>query len=277
MKRLWKRVWKSKSVVLGGAIVLLVILAALSAPWLSGHDPYTMDVSRRLLPPGGEHLMGTDQFGRDLYARILFGARVSLEVGIISVGLAMSLGVTAGVVAGYYGGIVDTVIMRIVDMFLAFPVILLAIGIMAALGPKITNVMIALGLVYWTNYARIVRSTVLAVKEEEFVSAAKATGCSDLRIIVKHILPNTIAPVIVVATLGLGTAIVAEATLSFLGLGIQPPEPSWGWTLAFGMRFLRDAPHLSTFPGLAIMVTVLGFNLLGDGLRDLTDPRLKNR
>ncbi len=269
---------RSKSVLIGGSIVCLVILAAILAPLLATHDPYEMVMKERLLKPmEGGHLLGTDQFGRDLYTRILYGARVSLEVGIVSVGLASIVGISLGLIAGYYGGWVDTLIMRIVDIVLSFPVLLLAIAFVAALGPGIENVIIALALVYWTNYARLVRANVLVVKEEEYVQAARTIGSNDFRIIFYNILPNCIAPIIVVATLGLGQAIVAEATLSFLGLGIQPPESSWGWTLSFGMKFIKDAPHLSIYPGLAIMLTVLGFNLLGDGIRDLTDTKLKRK
>lgn len=271
-----RTVLQSKAVLIGGAIVIAVILAALCAPILATHDPYEMNVKDRLLKPTeGGHLLGTDQFGRDLYTRILYGARVSLEVGIVSVGLALVIGVTLGLIAGYYGGWLDTLIMRIVDIVLSFPVLLLAIAFVAALGPGIENVIIALALVYWTSYARLVRANVLAIKEEEYVQAARTIGSSDFCIIFYNILPNCLAPIVVVATLGLGQAIVAEATLSFLGLGIQPPESSWGWTLAFGMKFLQDAPHLSIYPGIAIMITVLGFNLLGDGIRDLTDTKRK--
>ncbi|GFZ82153.1 peptide ABC transporter permease [Compostibacillus humi] len=273
MKQL-KRYVKNKSVVIGFTIISLVILAAIFAPYLTPYDPTEMDMSKRLISPNSEHLLGTDEFGRDLLTRLLYGARVSLFVGFISVSVAMTIGVLLGLISGYYGKWVDTIIMRIVDIFLSFPVILLAIALVAALGPGLGNVVIALGLVYWTNYARVVRSTVLAVKEEEYVQAAITMGASNLRIIFKYILPNVTAPIIVVATLGLGVAIVAEATLSFLGLGIQPPEPSWGWTLSVGLDFIRNAPYLSVFPGIAIMITVLGFNLLGDGLRDITDPKL---
>lgn len=275
MAEQFKSYLKSKSVVIGFSIILVVVLAALFAPYLTSHDPNEMNMSERLTGPSSEHLLGTDSFGRDLLTRLLYGARVSLLVGIVSVSIAMTIGVLLGLLAGYYGRWVDTVIMRIVDIFLSFPVILLAVALVAALGPGIGSVMIALGLVYWTNYARVVRSTVLSVKEEEYVQAARTMGASDTRIIFKYILPNVTAPIIVVATLGLGIAIVAEATLSFLGLGIQPPDPSWGWTLSVGLDFIRNAPYLSIIPGIAIMVTVLGFNLLGDGIRDVTDPKLK--
>ncbi len=275
-KKFFQLITQSKSVLIGGAFILVVVICAIFAPVISTHDPYEMNMSERLLTPMEDgHILGTDQYGRDLFSRIIYGARVSLEVGLVSVVLAMVIGVTLGLVSGYYGGWVDTLIMRIVDIFLSFPVLLLAIALVAALGPGIENVILALGFVYWTNYARIVRANVLAIKEEEYIQAAKTIGSNDFRIIFLNILPNCMAPIVVVATLGLGTAIVSEATLSFLGLGIQPPESSWGWTLAFGMKFIREAPHLSVYPGLAIMFTVLGFNLLGDGIRDLTDSKLK--
>lgn len=268
-----KRYLKNKSIFIGAVIVLIVILAAIFAPLLTAHDPFEIDMSKRLESPSSEHLLGTDQFGRDLLTRILYGSRVSLFVGVIAVSISMTLGVILGLVSGFYGKWVDAIIMRIVDIFLSFPVILLAIAFVAALGPGIFNVMIALGLVYWTNYARVVRSSVLSVKEEEYVQAAKTLGASNLRIIFRYILPNVTAPIIVVATLGFGIAIVSEATLSFLGLGIQPPDPSWGGTLSVGLDFLRNAPHLSVYPGVAIMITVLGFNLLGDGISDVSDPK----
>ncbi|MDN4075361.1 nickel transporter permease [Fictibacillus terranigra] len=269
---------KSKSVLIGGMIVFIVIFCAIFAPLIATHDPYQMNIGDRLLKPMEHgHLLGTDQYGRDLFTRIIYGARVSLEVGFISVGLSLLIGVTIGLIAGYYGGWIDMIIMRFVDIVLSFPVLLLAIALVAALGPGIQNVILALGVVYWTNYARIVRASVLAIKEEEYIQAAKTIGSSDFRIIFYNILPNCLAPIVVVATLGLGVAIIAEATLSFLGLGIQPPKASWGWTLAFGMKFIRETPYLSLYPGLAIMITVLGFNLLGDGIRDLTDSKLKRK
>lgn len=274
MKKTLKRYLRNKSVVIGGVIVLLVIFSALFAPFITSHDAYEMDMPERLQEPSDENLLGTDQFGRDLLTRIIYGSRVSIKVGVISVGIAVVIGVFLGLISGYYGGVVDKIIMRLVDIFLSFPVLLLAIALVAALGPSTGSVMIALGLVYWTRYTRLVRSSVLSIKEEEYVLAAVTIGASDMKIIFKYILPNAMAPIIVMATLGLGTAIIAESTLSFLGLGIQPPEASWGWTLSFGIKYLRNAPHLSIFPGLAIMITVLGFNLLGNGIRDVTDPKL---
>lgn len=273
-----KKILKSKSTVIGGVVVILLVLCAIFAPIITSHDPYEMNMEKVLLKPGeGGHVLGTDQYGRDLLSRIIYGARISLIVGISSVIISMLIGVTIGLISGYYGGFIDAVFMRIVDIFLSFPVVLLAIALVAALGPGIENVIIAIGLVYWTNYARVVRGNVLAIKEEEFVQAAKTIGSSNFRIIFRNILPNTLSSIIVIATLGLGVAIVSEATLSFLGLGIEPPAASWGWTLAFGMKYIRETAHLSLYPGLAIIITVLGFNLLGDGIRDLTDNKLERK
>lgn len=272
-RRRWRRVRRSTSTLIGGAVALLIVLGALLAPLVAPADPEAMEMTLRLAGPSGEHLMGTDQFGRDLFSRVLYGARISLTVALVAVGVSLVIGVAVGLVSGYYGGLLDLIVQRVVDIFLAFPVLLLAIALIAALGPSPRNVVLALGLVNWTAYTRVVRVDVMALKHREFVQSARLLGASDTRLLLRHILPNVLSPVIVLATLGLGTAIVAESALSFLGLGVQPPRPSWGWTVAFGTRFLRDAPHLSTFPGLAIMVSVMGFNLLGDGLRDLLDPR----
>jgi peptide/nickel transport system permease protein len=277
MKGAARRFWRSKSAVIGGAVVLAVALCAVLAPLLALDHPEAMEMTQRLEGPSWRHPMGTDQFGRDLFTRVLYGARISLSVALIAVALSVVIGVSLGLLSGYYGGTLDLLVQRLVDIFLAFPVLLLAIALVAALGSSPRNVVLALGLVGWTTYARVVRVDVLALKGREFVQSARVVGVSDVRIVLRHILPNVASPVLVLATLGVGYAVVAEAGLSFLGLGVQPPEPSWGWTVAFGTRFLRDAPHLSTFPGLAIMVSVIGFNLLGDGLRDLLDPRSRQR
>jgi peptide/nickel transport system permease protein len=263
--------------MIGGGIITVIVLSAIFAPLLSTGDPEAMEMTLRLKGPSWDHPMGTDQFGRDLLSRILFGARISLSVALIAVALSVAIGVTIGLISGYYGGYLDLLSQRLVDIFLAFPVLLLAIALVAALGPSPRNVVLALGLVGWTSYTRLVRVDVMALKNREFVQAARVSGASDVRVIVKHILPNVLSPVLVLSTLGIGYAIVAESGLSFLGLGVQPPKPSWGWTVAFGTRFLRNAPHLSTFPGIAIMITVLGCNLLGDGLRDILDPRSRRR
>ncbi len=265
----------NRAALAGTVVILILVVAAIFAPLLAPYNPYTVALEVRLLPPGPTHLLGTDELGRDILSRLMYGARVSLWVGIVTVALAGLIGIAGGLVAGYLGGYWDAVIMRLVDVFLAFPVIVLAIAIVAVRGPGLTNVLIALALVYWTTYARVARSVVLILREEEYTWAARTLGASASRIMVRHLLPNAIAPLVVLASLGMGNAIVAEAALSFLGLGIQPPEASWGSMLNVGMGFLRDASFLSITPGLAIFVTVLGFNLLGDGLRDALDPRLR--
>lgn len=261
--------------MLGLAIIAVIVLLAIFAPFVSPQDPLEIDYAHTAALPGtGGHLLGTDAVGRDILARLIYGTRISLQVGLVAVGIAVTLGTTVGLAAGYYGRWIDSLLMRAVDVLLAFPLIILAIAIIAVLGPSLVNVMIALGLVAWTTYARVVRGQVLVLREMDFVQAARAMGASDGRIIVRHVLPNALAPVIVLATLGMATAIIAEAALSFLGLGVQPPTPSWGTMLNEGRAFLRTAPHISTLPGLAIMLTVLGFNFLGDALRDALDPRL---
>jgi peptide/nickel transport system permease protein len=274
-RRAWGRLRRNRAALAGLLVVGVLALTAVLAPILAPYDPYRVTLEGRLQPPGGPHLLGTDELGRDILSRLVYGARVSLWVGLVTVALAGIIGLTGGIVAGYLGGYWDAIIMRLVDVFLAFPVIVLAIAIVAVRGPGLNNVLIALALVYWTSYARVARSVVLTLREEEYTWAARTLGASPMRIMVHHLLPNTVAPVVVLASLGMGNAIVAEAALSFLGLGIQPPEASWGSMLHFGMQFLRDASFLSTLPGLAIFVTVLGFNLLGDGLRDALDPRLR--
>jgi len=271
----WRRLRRNRSAVAGLVVIGVLVFSALFAPWLAPYNPYQVDLDNRLQPPGGAHVLGTDELGRDILSRLLYGARVSLWVGIVTVVAASLIGVSGGLVAGYLGGYWDVVIMRVVDVFLAFPVILLAIAIVAVRGPGLNNVLIALALVYWTAYARLARSVVLTLREEEYTWAARALGASPPRIMARHLLPNAIAPLVVLASLGMGNAILAEAALSFLGLGIQPPEASWGSMLNTGMQFLRDASFLSTIPGFAIFATVLGFNLLGDGLRDALDPRLR--
>ena len=274
--RNWRRFLSHKSALAGAILVILVLFVAAAAPLVAEQDPYLIDLPSRLQGVSPQHVLGTDNFGRDLWARIAYGARTTLTTAIVAVAISSLIGVPLGLISGYFGGIVDMIVSRVVDVVLAFPVILLAIALVAVLGPSSTNIMLALGFVYWTQYARVVRSSVLAIRREEYVEAATAIGAGHPRIIVRHVLPNVLAPVIVIATLAMGTAIVAEATLSFLGLGAPPPTPTWGYTLSFGLLYLRQAPHLSIFPGIAIMISVLGFNLLGDGLRDLMDPRMKN-
>jgi peptide/nickel transport system permease protein len=262
-----------------GALVGLVILAVLAslaaaAPWLSPRDPIKTAPREALQAPGGRFLLGSDQFGRDVASRALHGARISLTVGLIAVSIAVGLGTPVGLLSGYYGGRVDGFVMRVVDVLLAFPGILLALAIVSVLSPGLNNVMIAVGLSAVPNYARLVRASTLSAREQLYVEAAKALGIRDRSIVARYILPNVVAPLIVTATLGLGTAILSAAALSFLGLGSQPPQPEWGRMLSEGRDYLREAWWISTVPGLGIMLTVLAMNLLGDGLRDVLDPRL---
>jgi len=263
-----------------GAVIGLVILGglalmALGAPWLSPRDPIRTAAREALQPPGPRFVLGSDQFGRDVASRVLHGARISLTVGLIAVSIAVALGTPLGLVSGYYGGRLDALIMRVMDVLLAFPGILLALAIVSVLTPGLTNVMIAVGLSAVPTYARLVRASVLSARENLYVEAARALGGRDLGILARYILPNVVAPLIVTATLGLGTAILSAAALGFLGLGSQPPQPEWGRMLSEGRDYLREAWWISTFPGLGIMLTVLAMNLLGDGLRDLLDPRLR--
>lgn len=277
---LWKsvgrRLIQSKISLLGTLIVTAFILTAVLAPLLAPYHPINDGtLVERLKAPSESHLLGTDSQGRDILSRIIYGARISVQVGVISVGIALVVGTLMGVAAGFYGGWVDNAMMRLVDIMLAFPSVLLAIAITAVLGPELKNAMIAIGVVSIPSFARIVRSTVLSVKSMEYVEAARAIGATDLRIIFRHVLPNSMAPLIVQTTLSIGTAILDAAALSFLGLGAQPPTPEWGAMLSDGRSYLQKAPWVMFFPGMAIMFVVLGFNLLGDGLRDALDPRLK--
>jgi peptide/nickel transport system permease protein len=259
--------------VLGLGIVSVVVLAAIFAPELAPYNPTEQDLFNRLQPPSVAHPMGTDQLGRDILSRLLFGARISLRLACVVVGITLTIGTTVGVAAGYIGGWVDEALMRVVDILLAFPGILLALVIAGFLGPSLTNIMIALAAVGWTQYARVVRGSVLSVREEEYVKAAQIMGVSDARIVVRHLLPNVLTPVIVLATMDMAYVILGTAGLSFLGLGAQPPTPEWGTMLASGRNFVETAWWVVNFPGIAIMMTVLGFNLLGDGLRDVLDPQ----
>jgi peptide/nickel transport system permease protein len=250
-----------------------MVLMAVFAPFLAPYDPTAIMLAEGLSGPSITHPLGQDKLGRDILSRIIYGARISLYVGIFTVAISAVVGSAVGALAGYLGGFVDEAVMRLIDVLLAFPGILLAIAIMAILGPSLNNVVIALALLGWVTYARLVRGQVLALRELEFVHAARALGADARRIITRHLMPNVLGPVIVQATFGMAGAIVAEAGLSFLGLGTQPPTPSWGSMLNDGREFLLTAPHLTTIPGIAIMVVVLGLNFLGDGLRDVLDPR----
>lgn len=258
----------------GFFIVFLTLVAAVAGPLLTPYDPASQDLSRRLEPPSLEHPMGLDELGRDIFARILAGARISLLVGTAVVSVSSTIGMLMGSIAGYFGGRVDDAISRVMDVLMAFPGILLAIALVAVLGPSLTNVVLALSVIGWVGYARLVRGQALRAREFEFVQAARALGASSARIVVRHVLPTALPAVVVQATLGMAGAIIAEAALSFLGLGVQPPTPSWGSMLDAGRSHLFDAPHMTIFPGLAIALLVLGFNFLGDGLRDRIDPRM---
>lgn len=266
---------KSPTAVAGCVIVSLVLLAAAFAPWISPYNPVDMDLYSRLKPPSLKHPLGTDELGRDLLSRIIWGARVSLKVGVISVGIGMIFGVVLGLIGGYFGGITEKTIFSVVDLLLSMPSLLLALAIVATLGPGITQVMVAVGISLVPAFARVTRGSVLTVKEQNYVLGAKALGASHFDIMARYILPNVVTPVIVLATLNFAFALIMEAALSFLGIGVQPPDPTWGSILSDGRMSIRTASWVSTFSGLAITLTVMGFNLLGDGLRDLLDPRIR--
>ena len=261
----------------GAAIVAIAVLAAVVGPLITPFDPANQELALRLSGPTSTHWFGLDELGRDIFARVLVGARISLLVGLVVVGVSSTIGIALGSVAGYCGGAIDEAISRVIDILLAFPGLLLAIGLVAVLGPSLTNVVLALSVIGWVGYARLVRGQVLRARELDFVQAAKALGASTPRILARHVIPTTLPAVSVQATLGMGGAILAEAALSFLGLGVQPPTPSWGTMLNYGRGHLLDAPHLTIFPGLAIAILVLAFNFLGDGLRDALDPATQGR
>jgi peptide/nickel transport system permease protein len=258
-------------VMVGGLFVI-----SLLAPWLAPYDPGFIDLQSVLMPPSGEHLLGTDPLGRDVLSRIIYGSRVSLKVGFVAVGLATLVGLIIGSLAGFYGGWVDQVLMRLVDLMLCFPSFFLILAVIALLEPSIWNIMAVIGLTGWMGVARLVRAEFLSLREREFVVAARALGASDLRLILRHMLPNALAPVMVSATLGVAGAILTESALSFLGLGVQPPTPSWGNILTAGKDNIEIAWWLSFFPGLAILLTVMSYNLLGEGIREAIDPRLRD-
>lgn len=270
----WARLRRNRMALAGLAIIALMFLVALLAP-LIGKDPAAIDVSQNLLPPQPAYPMGTDDLGRDVLSRIMYGARISLLVGFVAVGIATLVGIVLGALAGFYGGWTDAVVMRFVDVMLCFPSFFLILAVIAFLEPSIWNIMIVIGLTSWMGVARLVRAEFLSLRERDFVLAARSLGASDARLILIHILPNALSPVLVSATLGVAGAILVESALSFLGIGVQPPTPSWGNMLIAGKQTLGEAWWLSVFPGLAILLTVLGYNLLGEGIRDALDPRLK--
>lgn len=271
----WYQFRKNKLALIGGVMVILLFLLAALAPWLAPYDPTGIDLKQVLKPPTAGHPFGTDPLGRDVLSRIVWGSRISLLVGFVSVGIATVIGVFLGAVAGYFGGKIDSVIMRLVDVVLCFPVLFLLIALIVYVEPSIWKVMAVIGATGWTGVARLVRAEVLSLKEREFVLAARALGAGDFRVLFRHLLPNSMAPVLVSITLGIPAAILLESSLSFLGLGIQPPTASWGNMLTTGKDNIEFAWWMSVYPGLAILVTVLVYNLLGEGLRDALDPRLR--
>lgn len=272
----WRSFKKSKVSLVGAGIVIFFIILAVIGPFIAPQGINEQDLTKRLLAPSADHWFGTDDFGRDIFSRIIHGARISLWVGFFSVILSVIIGSLLGIIAGYYGKWIDTIISRIFDIMLAFPSMLLAIAVVSVLGPSLQNALIAIAIINVPNFGRLIRSKVLSVKEEEYIVAAKAIGMRDARILFSHILPNSITPIIVQGTLAIATAIIEAAALGFLGLGAQAPAPEWGKMLADARKFLLNAPWTMIFPGLAIMLTVLGFNLMGDGLRDALDPKMKS-
>jgi peptide/nickel transport system permease protein len=272
LKHVVQRLKKHKLALLGGGVILILCLMAVLAPWLAPHDPLSQNLQDRLLPPGGGYPLGTDNLGRCVASRIIYGSRVTLQVGVMVVLITATVGILAGSAAGYLGGWLDELIMRGVDILLAFPGLILSLAIAGILGPSLYSIMLALSLVGWTGYARVVRGSILSAKEKDYVLAARSLGIKDKSLLLHHIMPNILAPVIVMATMGMAHVMLSAAALSFLGLGLQPPYPEWGSMLNAGRPFMRTAPHLTVFPGLAIMLTVMAFNFLGDGLRDALDP-----
>jgi peptide/nickel transport system permease protein len=266
---------RSQVGLVGAALVLVFLLVATLAPLLSPYDPVAPDFADVLTPPSAKHLFGTDDIGRDILSRVVYGSRVSLQAGLFTVAVALSIGLPLGLIAGYLGGRTDNVLMRLLEVVLAFPGLVLALGITAVLGPKLIHALFAIGVVFVPNFARLIRAQVLSVREHDFVAAARALGASDPRLVILHILPNCLAPLLVQSSFSVAFGILTESALSFLGMGTQPPTPSWGIMLSAGRGYLEQAPWLGAFPGAAIFLTVLGFNLLGDGIRDALDPRLK--
>lgn len=272
----WKRLKKNKISMISLVVIILLGIIAIFAPFIAPYEPEYQDVYNILQAPSRAHLLGTDHLGRDIFSRVIFGARVSLSVGIVAEAIAVTIGVIMGSLAGFYGGIVDTIISRLIEILSSFPFILFAISVMFILGPGIINVFIAIGIIGWTGLARLIRGQIIQLKEKEYVEAAIASGANDKRIIFKHLIPNCLSTIIVIITLNIPADIMVEATLSYLGLGVQPPTASWGDMINAAKTFIRQNPYYSIFPGLAIMLTVLAFNTLGDGLRDALDPKLKN-
>jgi peptide/nickel transport system permease protein len=276
MQEFWGHFLRNRLAVVGFGIVIGLLAVALFASFLAPQDPTLQSLPDKRTKPGGKFILGADEFGRDILSRLIYGTRAALLVGTVSIAIALFFGMILGTTSGFFGGMVDNLIMRILDILLAFPYLLLAIAVVSAIGPGILNTTIAVGIWAIPGFARIIRASVITIKKADYIQAARAIGASNTRIILSHILPNFISPVIVYSTLYMANAILIEAALSFLGLGVQPPTPSWGLMVSSGRDFLLSAPHIATLPGIAIMVTVLGFNLLGDGLRDSLDPKLRN-
>lgn len=271
----WRRLKMNRAAICGLAVIVVLVTSALLAPWVAPYDPSKMDVRARLQGPSLKHVLGTDNFGRDIFSRIVYASRISLVIGFVAVGIGAVFGGITGAVSGYFGRGLDSLLMRVMDVLLSIPQIILAIAIVGAMGASLLNLMIAVGISVLPRYARLVRASAMSLRDLEFIEAARAAGASDLRIILQNIIPNCMAPLIVLSTLGVAQAILSAATLSFLGLGIQPPTPEWGSMLSDGRQFLRNAPHITIFPGLAIVIVVMALNMLGDGLRDALDPKLR--
>jgi peptide/nickel transport system permease protein len=275
LRETWRRLKMNRASICGLAVIVVMVTSALLAPWIAPYDPAKMDVRARLQGPSLKHVLGTDNFGRDIFSRIVYASRISLVIGFVAVGIGAVFGGITGAVSGYYGRGLDSLLMRTMDVLLSIPQIILAIAIVGAMGASLLNLMIAVGISVLPRYARLVRASAMSLRDLEFIEAARAAGASDLRIILQNIIPNCMAPLIVLSTLGVAQAILSAATLSFLGLGIQPPTPEWGSMLSDGRQFLRNAPHITIFPGLAIVIVVMALNMLGDGLRDALDPKLR--
>ncbi|MEA3355981.1 MAG: ABC transporter permease [Candidatus Bipolaricaulota bacterium] len=275
VRSIWRQIIRNRLSTIGLTLIALLVLTAILAPHIAPYDPFKTDPIHKLEPPGQKNLLGSDALGRDILSRILYGARISLWIAILIMLISGTIGTTIGIVSGYFGGLLESILMRITDIFMAFPRLILAMAIAAAIGPSLTNVVIAISFSAWTTFARLARSRALEVRQEDYVEAARATGANDLRILFVHILPMVISPIIIQGTIVMGGIILTAAGLGFIGFGAQPPSPEWGLMVSDGRNFMPEGWWASTFPGLAIMLTVLGFNLLGDGIRDILDPRMR--
>ena len=273
--KMWKFIRKNKAIVIGGAVVSLIVIVAIFAPFIAPYNLKMSDLKYALTPPGGKFLLGTDQYGRDILSRLIYGSRLSLMVGLIAQTINTLIGVTLGLFSGYYGGKIDDTIMGLTNIVLSMPILILSLAIMAILGPGIINLLIALGAVGWTYTCRVTRAETLSIREKDYIEAARVLGCSTFRILRKHVLPNILGPILVIATLGVADVVLMAATLSFLGVGAQPGTPEWGAMLSRGRDYLYYAPWISISPGIALFITILGLNVLGDGLRDFLDPYRK--